>query len=96
LAVDIPVQTVAGGAAYRQDKKNKVAQRLREIWPSAQQEWGVICNLQISEQTDDSRERKRRTYPALRAKAAGAVDPDVLGHDVALLVQLHVFGQLVK
>jgi hypothetical protein len=34
------------------------------------------------------------THPALGAETARAVNPDVLGHDGALLVQSHVLGQL--
>jgi hypothetical protein len=34
------------------------------------------------------------TYPGLGSGAALAVDPDVLGHDLAILVELEVLGEL--
>lgn len=44
----------------------------------------------------DSREREICAYLCLISEAVRAIDPDVLGQDLASLVQLHVLGQLQR
>lgn len=42
------------------------------------------------------KEKVSNTYSGLGTGLAGRVDPDVLGHDLALLVQLHVLVELPR
>jgi hypothetical protein len=43
-----------------------------------------LCKIQVAGDT----------YSALGTETAFTINPDVLSHDVTLLVQIHVFGQL--